>query len=123
MYVFIPDSGMVGTVFVNCVANLLTTAATAVSVSIESTGAISTPCGTLEQTKFGAAGAIGALQFGQTRDVYLDVPIGANQLFAKVEFRANGRTLSVTADAQLTDNAQQKALIMRTRPGPGSAPA
>ena len=74
MYVFIPDSGLVGTVFVNVVANLLSTMCTGVTVSIESSDCVMEEHPLqVKPTSYGAAGKVGSVQYGQTRDFFFKV--------------------------------------------------
>ncbi|KAG9084656.1 hypothetical protein FRC07_013581, partial [Ceratobasidium sp. 392] len=82
MYGFIPDSGMVGTVFVHAVANLMATWATNCILDVEVVGQnpkdkvkldvlgalpVSLP-------SWGASIQVGDIQYGQSRDVVLKLP-------------------------------------------------
>ncbi|EJD51304.1 hypothetical protein AURDEDRAFT_182040 [Auricularia subglabra TFB-10046 SS5] len=71
-YCFIPDSGMVGTVFVHAVANALATYAPTSTVSIEvPEGASVTVLGNVEHitASWGVKVELGDLMYGQTRDL------------------------------------------------------
>ncbi|KAG8715917.1 hypothetical protein FRC11_012984 [Ceratobasidium sp. 423] len=82
MYGFIPDSGMVGTVFVHALANLMSTWATGCTLDVEvvmeepSAGAEVKVWGALPVThsSWGASIRVGDLQYGQTRDVVVQLP-------------------------------------------------
>uniref|UniRef100_A0A7S3Y272 U-box domain-containing protein n=1 Tax=Heterosigma akashiwo TaxID=2829 RepID=A0A7S3Y272_HETAK len=78
-YGFIPDASFVGTIFVNAVANLLTTFAECATLALE----VALPAGrTAEQvvlgghavqgTSWGLSIDLGTLQYGQTKDIILD---------------------------------------------------
>ena len=79
MYAFIPDSGFVGTVFVNALSNLLVTMAKNTKLSLEPVqgatfvaGAI--PGGLLHQeTSWGIQLNVGCLQYGQPRHFIVPV--------------------------------------------------
>ena len=73
LYVFIPDAGLVGTVFINTVANLLSTVSPQLYLEISVAGTTPTTF-TPPLTLSGAetlSGSVGAIQFGQTRTFYV----------------------------------------------------
>ncbi|KAG8698168.1 hypothetical protein FRC08_006094 [Ceratobasidium sp. 394] len=82
MYGFIPDSGMVGTVFVHAVANLMATWATNCILDVEIVGQDPKDkvklgvLGALPVTlsSWGASIQVGDIQYGQSRDVVLKLP-------------------------------------------------
>ena len=69
-YSFIPDSSLVGTVFVHFMANIRTTYASECLLSVETEGVI-TGIGPHTKTSWGYQIPIGPLMFGQRRDYYL----------------------------------------------------
>lgn len=69
-YSFIPDSSLVGTVFVHFMANIRTTYASECLLSVETDGVI-TGIGPHTKTSWGYQIPIGPLMFGQRRDYYL----------------------------------------------------
>ncbi|KAJ1310373.1 hypothetical protein OPQ81_007111 [Rhizoctonia solani] len=81
-YGFIPDSGMVGTVFVHALANLMSTWATGCTLDVEivtknpKTQAKLKVLGALPVThsSWGANIRVGDLQYGQSRDVVIQLP-------------------------------------------------
>jgi len=83
-YAFIPDSGFVGTVFVNSLSNTLSTMATNLTIALEpSEGcSIKTVHGGLPitMTSWGASIDMGSLNYGQSRDlvVTMEVPDHSN---------------------------------------------
>ena len=111
MYVFIPDSGLVGTVFLNTMANLLVTMTPQVKVAIEAPAPIKHAI-QLSPTAFGGQGSIGPLQYGQPRETYfrlsnadkglgLGSPGGrAQKVSAKVDMILNNAKVSVTVESQ-----------------------
>ena len=70
-YSFIPDSSLVGTVFVHFMANIRTTYASECLLSVETEGVI-TGIGPHTKTSWGYQIPIGPLMFGQRRDYYLE---------------------------------------------------
>jgi hypothetical protein len=76
-YSFIPDSSFVGTVFVNSISDLLSTAATQVSLSIEPsddskiTSLVGSPHA--DFATWGARIQAGSVKFGQTRDFIVEL--------------------------------------------------
>ncbi|KLJ08708.1 hypothetical protein EMPG_15862 [Blastomyces silverae] len=101
-YSFIPDAGMIGTVFVHAIANLYTTFATQAKVSIRTSGSVAiaqdegsnTGLGLYEEsTEDGALTVtVGSLQYGQSRDVIIRMK--------------NATSKPSTAQATLTYNFQ-----------------
>tara|TARA_B110000908_G_scaffold172730_1_gene242454 strand:- start:8125 stop:10215 length:2091 start_codon:yes stop_codon:yes gene_type:complete len=69
-YSFIPDSSLVGTVFVHSMANIRTTYASKCILSVETTGTIE-GIGPHTKTSWGYQIPIGPLMFGQRRDYFL----------------------------------------------------
>lgn len=74
-YAFIPDIGMVGTVFIHAIANLQTTVASSLTVSVETEGEITMQDAV--KTSWGYAVPIGQLRKGQTRtlSIHCDQPV------------------------------------------------
>ncbi|KAF3904647.1 hypothetical protein ABW21_db0206540 [Orbilia brochopaga] len=76
-YGFIPDAGMVGTVFVHALANLFSTYATACYIDVElPDGAkMDKPVGEFnyEETSWGAKVMVGDIQYGQSRDFVFQI--------------------------------------------------
>jgi len=74
-YAFIPDAGFVGTVFVNCVSNLLVTAATDAVLNIKATdpASVATPVGYSAETMPDGSlrVTLGSLAAGQPRGVVM----------------------------------------------------
>jgi len=79
-FCFIPDSSFVGTVFVNCLANILTTAAARLTINVTGRGDQIGPvideadnAGTagLTFSKKGVSVRLGQLRYGHTRDIVL----------------------------------------------------
>ncbi|KAF8610495.1 vWA-like protein [Ceratobasidium sp. AG-I] len=81
-YGFIPDSGMVGTVFVHAVANVMSTWATDCILDVEVTSDKSKAKVEVEvlgalpvvKSSWGATIRVGDIQYGQSRDVVLKLP-------------------------------------------------
>eukprot|EP00913_Durusdinium_trenchii_P002640 g2445.t1 len=70
-YSFIPDAGFVGTIFVNCISNLLATCCSDAKLKVSNAAAVQSVLGGYEL----ALGEIhlGSLQYGQSNDVVLMV--------------------------------------------------
>ena len=131
MYVFIPDSGLVGTVFVNVVSNVLATCCTDLTVSVESSDPVGSAHSLLVSTSYGAHGRVGTIQYGQTRDFALSLTPAVKktaeatpaELFVKVTYNYCGKELSTTcastplagpsttADAHLLKNEFATAVL------------
>lgn len=108
-YGFIPDAGMVGTVFVHALANLLATYSTRATLSVEVPEGMklksvrgSYP---VKEASWGAQIEIGDIQYGQTRDFILEFE-GASttgssdvsvSLTARPWFTSTTETLTITA--------------------------
>lgn len=70
-YSFIPDIGMVGTVFVHAMANLRVTVPTSLTVAIETDDDdLDLPGAT--KTSWGYSLAVGRIAFGQRRDIFIE---------------------------------------------------
>lgn len=69
-YSFIPDIGLVGTVFIHAMANLRTTVRRKLTVSIETAGMLSMP--ELVKTSWGYVLPIGRITKGQPRDIFFE---------------------------------------------------
>lgn len=117
MYVFIPDSGLVGTVFVNTIANVLCTCATGVTVAIDTgSRAITSADSQLTVTGCSASGAIGSVQFGQSRDVSFalgvaETKLGVEPAFAKVTYRYLGRVYEQTVSCDVASSPSEDVLV------------
>lgn len=99
MYAFIPDSGFVGTAFINALANILSTVAADCSVSVENiddsrSGEAIPGALPMSTVTWGSMGVLGSLQLGQSQECILDVkvPLTATTPFVSVvgKFRASG---------------------------------
>lgn len=95
-YSFIPDAGFVGTIFVNCISNLLATCCADARLKVEPAAAVQQVLGGYEL----ALGEIqlGALQYGQSNDVVLMLDPEAALPVVTLEYTAlGGKSCSVTA--------------------------
>jgi hypothetical protein len=117
MYAFIPDSGFVGTAFVNAISNLLVTSGTDAELSIELEGGcklltIEAPEGGVgvvgsfdfQETSWGVRFPLGNLQYGQRRDVVLRITVPDGQsiegkVAASLRFSALGEAQPRTVSA------------------------
>lgn len=123
-YAFIPDAGMIGTVFIHAVANLQSTFAINASLTINTPPGLklAETCGeTVEQA--GSPGdvemsacetiviPIGNIQYGQSRDIYLQ--------YVREDVEPVDRSL-YGVQARLTYN-EKAGLINNERPGEASA--
>ena len=99
MYVFIPDSGLVGTVFLNLIANVQVTAAIGLALSFECSTGVSRAHPLLAVSRGGAAGSIGTIQFGQSRDliVCLDNKASNVEIKARLQYTFSGCPYEATA--------------------------
>ncbi|KAI1134649.1 hint-domain-containing protein [Hypoxylon sp. FL0543] len=102
-YAFIPDAGMIGTVFVHAVAHLQTTYATKCILQVSTPKGIhlrTTAGKTIEQQQQEAADFrkltihLGNLQFGQSRDIFLE---SVNSQGSKAAFRTASRDTIIAA--------------------------
>ncbi|PGH02577.1 hypothetical protein GX51_04604 [Blastomyces parvus] len=113
-YSFIPDAGMIGTVFVHAIANLYTTFATQAKVSIRTSGSVEiaqdegskTGLGLYEEsTEDGIfTVTVGRLQYGQSRDlVFLMKNVTSNPSTAQATLTYNfhGDSKSVVSSEQM----------------------
>jgi len=118
-YMFIPDSGLVGTVFVNLISNLLSTMTSNLTISLEPGDGtqILEVLGAHEfsDQSWGKHGSIGALTYGQPRGlvVRMDAPIGADQdvLHATVEYRLRGSKGDPTKITTTLNNSAVKQQV------------
>jgi Mg-chelatase subunit ChlD len=69
-YSFIPDIGLVGTVFVHAMANLCTSNNKHLTLGIETEGTIQLPCA--EKTSWGYFIPVGRITNGQPRDIFIE---------------------------------------------------
>lgn len=116
MYVFIPDSGLVGTVFVNIIANVLCTAVTGLQVTVDSGRPLVVSDATLTTTTSGAHGALGTVQYGQARHVTFrlgdaDTKAAAEPPLVRIQYRSQGRTYRQTVSARLADTAADREAV------------
>ena len=74
-YSFIPDAGMVGTVFVHALSNLLVTYANKAELLVEATSGriLDIPGVKFDRTSWGIKVDLCALQYGQTKDLILSI--------------------------------------------------
>ena len=91
MYSFIPDSGFIGTIFVNAISNLMTTTATNITVDIHTRDDDLFVIGYQhERTEAGYRVRVGTLQYGQSRYIILR---GGSIQDATVEMVCNGSSV------------------------------
>lgn len=121
MYGFIPDSGMVGTVFVHAVANLMTTWATECVLDIEvvdegskfPTKVEVLGCLPVTPSSWGASVQVGDLQYGQSRDIVVKLPPQCFGNYARqavnVIARYSPHTLAVGASAPRTTRSFERS--------------
>lgn len=112
MYVFIPDSGLVGTVFVNTIANVLCTAATAVSVNVDCGRPILDADPNFNVTSHGAFASLGTVQFGQERNLTFrmgaaDTKLAAEPPFVKLTYTYRGEAFTKVVSARVTEGATE----------------
>ncbi|KAI1260703.1 U-box domain-containing protein [Xylariaceae sp. FL1019] len=99
-YSFIPDSGMIGTVFVHAVAQLQTTYATRCMLEILAPAGVQMKLSekSIDQDVLKATGKLtirlGNLQYGQSRDIYLSI---VDQTGRRAKFNALERTTPMKA--------------------------
>lgn len=117
MYVFIPDSGLVGTVFVNTVANVLCTVATGVTVSIDCGRPIldADPC--LSINASGASASLGTVQFGQERNLTFrmgaaDGKLQAEPPLVKISYIHCGKVCSKLVSARMAEGVVEVQKIV-----------
>lgn len=117
LYVFIPDSGLVGTVFINSLASLQATCASSVSVSVDTNGNEVVVLGPhLMKTSTGANGSIGTLQYGQTRHVCFRVGGDVSKdVVVQVEFAHRGVTRSITVNSTPITSPEQQSILVACR--------
>ena len=111
-YSFIPDSSLVGSVFVHSMANIRTTHSAECILSVETEGEI-TGIGPHTKTSWGYRIPMGPLMFGQRRDYFLQC---ASRLTCTIE----GCELSSSEQPPDSDDRQRTALAiydsLRVRP-------
>ncbi|KAF1986857.1 hypothetical protein K402DRAFT_446363 [Aulographum hederae CBS 113979] len=108
-YAFIPDAGMIGTVFIHAVANLYCTFATNASLTIKLSGQFkpkledATSTATSETSSEGhLVVQLGNIRYGQPRDVVVEVPVldadytGTGKL--SLQYNTGGRVSEVFVD-------------------------
>ena len=107
-YSFIPDSGIVGTVFVNAVANAYATCAPQVRLDVEiPEGNTVEVKGSLPvtQTSWGVQIAAGDMQFGQTMDLVLAFSEFPEEITATLSYRPSAATENCKLHATLSKNS------------------
>jgi len=125
MYAFIPDASFVGTAFVHATANLLVTRAREVSVSFEPQNGASLVEGPLlgghshNFTSWGGVASLGALQYGQSKDLVLRMKIPAGTagpvVSVTVKYQED-KPYEFTAQASLADLSESpEAEVQRLR--------
>ena len=109
-YSFIPDPGFVGTVFENSIANLMTTFATNVTLSIEnSDGSINNiyyPYGVTDAS-WGKSVNLGNLKFGQSKSIVFKTNVSkVDQITATLSFRdlRNNKEIVLTKNQIINNN-------------------
>ena len=93
-YAFIPDAGMIGTIFVHAVANHMSTYATQAVLTITSSGAGKLQCPSVFNSSIenaeGLVLRLGNLQYGQSRDIVISQPrLMRGQVQAVLHYRDN----------------------------------
>ncbi|KEF63395.1 uncharacterized protein A1O9_01372 [Exophiala aquamarina CBS 119918] len=131
-YAFIPDAGMIGTVFVHAVANLFTTFAHSATVELKTLNhkffqhqAMSVPAGlaTEKNEKNKLILQLGNIQYGQSRDIWIQCPkITQNAVVSAVlNFKCpGGASQGFQAQAHFSeeiDLPQEKIEYQRYRSG------
>lgn len=117
-YAFIPDAGMIGTVFVHAVANLFSTFGLSATVELKTLG----PRASMKQTMVVPAGAptettdkgslvlkLGNIQYGQSRDIWIQCPkVTKNTVFGAVLTckRPSGASQGFQAQAHFSEVAE-----------------
>jgi len=124
-FAFIPDSSLVGTVFVNALTNILCAATVNATLSIEHQGDAKIECflggHKANNTSWGSTVQIGALQFGQTKDYVIKISgkIESPYLRATLKYRdpKYGQEVVVEADGidRLSDDPQTEIQILRSK--------
>ena len=115
-YSFIPDSGMVGTIFVHTLANLLSTAARNAQLTLQADDDDATPAAVLQPvlgahrvtaTSYGQVVTLGSIAYGQPRHVVVPVQLPAGRsaagLRAVLRYTPIGSSTPVEAEATLSD--------------------
>ena len=69
-YAFIPDIGLVGTVFIHAIANLRTSVSTNIQLCMETEGTVNLPG--IVATSWGDTLPIGQITMGQSRNIFID---------------------------------------------------
>ncbi|KAG8753136.1 negative regulator of the PHO system [Serendipita sp. 396] len=120
-YGFIPDAGMVGTVFVHALANLFATYATRTTISVElPEGAKLKPIqGSYPVTaaSWGSSVEIGDIQYGQTRELIVELEDGAQSevtvsLSARPWHATSTESLSQTVSVSPVASASSDEFIL-----------
>ena len=124
-FAFIPDASFVGTIFVNAISNLLSTMITGAELLVEAEGGalVQGAHGSLDRklnglaagltsTSWGAVVPLGAVQYGQSRDVVLRVEVPPGASFRCV-LKAHGRELAVAESRQLDADAGEAIALAR----------
>jgi Mg-chelatase subunit ChlD len=117
MYIFIPDSGLVGTVFVNTVANVLCTAATAVSVTVDCGRPILDADPSFSVTRSGANASLGTVQFGQQRNITFRMGAAEGKLAAeppvvRLTYMYRGQEHSKLVTARVAEGVAEQQQIV-----------
>jgi len=121
MYVLIPDSGFVGTAFVNATSNLLVTMARNAQISLEpQNGATIVPHGVLggyptQYNSWGALVNFDTIQYDQTKNIIVkmkipkDLPTTKPYLTATVtyETKDSSKALQIVAEGSRFENAEE----------------
>lgn len=119
-YAFIPDSGLVGTVFVNLTSNILTTMSANITLSLEPSndaklikieGAFP---GKMED--WGWQGSLGALTYGQSRGlvVHMECPKGTDEIYltATAQYQIRGMdSNSVRLECELSGSEEDPSKL------------
>lgn len=120
MFVYIPDSGLIGTVFVNFVANMLATATHTVRVDFTADPDLidsgSLPRG-FAMTAKGCSGCIGTVQYGQSRDICIALQSrrACGKMVATVDY-GHGSTVTVeAANLALSSKERTDSLVQKCR--------
>jgi len=118
-YYFIPDSGLVGTVFVNCLSNILCAYANEVQVSIKTNNTINGDISGFDskKEKDSININIGSVNYGQSRDLIVNFnkEIDSSQISVVVRYLPVDQTSTVEASSSVVTTDDEKMQIQTCR--------
>ena len=119
-YAFIPDGSFVGTIFVNALSNLLSTAACNVSLSVEMPNTSSVDFSSIKQyshqvTSWGFDIQFGSVLFGQAKRFVLPVTLDNNKLNVRLTYESpfQDEPLEVSQEIQVQQKTQETEIDMQ----------